>query len=510
MQTYPTLTDLGGQDLAMPSWRQRSLVWMVIVSAGALIIGRQIVSGGTSVRFTIAAVAMVALAIPALEHPRKAVTGLFILLPFLGMIRHMFLSNTGVTALDPMLLIPTAVTITILVALIMGGQMDFDGTLCSKLVFLLLVVGLIQVFNPGQGSILVGLTGVMINLIPITFFFIGRSIGDQQFTAKILRIVGAIGVLAALYGLKQLFFGFLGFEQDWLGKQGNYQAGTVGATVRPFSFFNNASEYAAYLQIAFVIVFATLLFRPQRSRLWWLAMSATIAYGGFLIGSRGFTVKVGFAIILLLAARAKNKLLAVGIVICLSAAVFTFSATTTSDETIQENKEGADQLIEQQLRALRDPFNPAQSTLPVHWNAAVRGVSYAIMHQQAGLGTGVTTRGASKFKGIQAGTEFDVGDAFLSLGIAGGFLYSLIIVVAITQAARVRKALPGPVWVGIWAVAFSSIGAWLNGGNYSIPPLIWFLLGASDGMYKALRKRGLLDARGRVPRERFVRPPFAS
>lgn len=485
--------------------RRVALLWIGLLGLGSLFIGRQVVIGGPMLRVTIAVVAMLVLAIPALQRPKAAVTALFVVLPFLGLIRRMFLPATGVSALDPLLLLTSAVAITILVALLLSRQLDFEGTATSKVVFLLLAVGLLQVFNPGQGSILVGLTGIMINLIPISFFFIARSIADQQMTARIVKIVAVVGSLAALYGLKQVFFGFAAVDR--LGDKA-YTAATVGDTSRPLSFFNNSSEYASYVHIAFVLVFAMLLFRPPGGkRLLPLIAAATIAYGGFLIGSRGFTVKVVVAIIVLLAARARNRILAAGVVVLLTSLVVGWAATNSSTSTIQEKEAGAAQLTEQQFRALADPFDRTKSTLPIHFEAAYQGIIFAVTDHPAGLGTGVATRGGAKFGGVQAGTEFDVSDGFLALGIPGGVLYVLAIFFGVRGASQVRRAMPGPVWIAVYAVALTSVGAWLVGGNYAITPLIWFLLGASDGMLKRLQQGRLLDTAVAQPRARV---PIAS
>jgi hypothetical protein len=488
--TYPTLVHEAPLVSRTPA-RRAAPIWLALIVLGSMFIGQQVATGGPMLRITIALVAMLVFVVPAFERPKAAVTGLFILLPFLGLVRRSFLPSTGVAALDPLLLITSAVAVTVLVALLLAGKLDFEGTTTSKCVFLLLCVGLLQVFNPGQGSLLVGFTGIMINLIPISFFFIARSISDQEMTARIVKIVTAIGVLAALYGLKQVFFGFSSI--DTIGQPG-YTAAQVGDTTRPFAFFTNSSEFAAYGIIAFCMVFAAFLFRPHGGRrLWPLLAAATITYAGFLTGSRGFTVKVGLAIIVLLALRARNRLLAAGIVIMLTSLVVGWAATSSSDDTIQEKKQGAEQLIEQQLRALRDPFDRSKSTLPIHWDSATQGVWYGITEHPAGMGTGVATRGGAKFKGIQAGTEFDVGDAFLALGIPGGILFICTIFFGIRGASRVRRAMPGPVWIAVYAMAIVSIGAWLVGGNYSVTPLIWFLIGAADGMEKRLSRRHLLE-----------------
>lgn len=476
--------------------RSNGVVWTALLVAGALFLGNQIVVGGPMIRVVTAIVVMLALAVPALEHPRKALTGLFIILPLMGMLRHAFLSSTGPAFLDPLLLITSAVSITIFISLTLNHEMDFAGTPASKLVFLFLVVGLIQVFNPNQGSLLVGLTGVMINLIPISFFFIARSVSDHAMTQRMMRIMMALGVLTALYGISQVFFGFRGFERNFIDS--GFTALTVGGTTRPFSTFNNPAEFASYLHLAFTASFAMLLFSPRGKRWMWLAASCVIVYAGFLTGSRGFTVKAGLAIIVLLAARAKHRSLAFGIIVMLVTAAVWWSASTTSDSRLEEKEAGAAVLVEQQLRALRDPFDPEKSTVPVHFNQFRDGITFAATKAPFGLGTGVATRGGAKFGGVQASTELDIGDVFLSLGVVGGGLYLLIIVVTITQASRVRRALPGPVWIAIWTAACTSIGAWVIGGNYAVVPLIWFMLGAADGAYKRLRTRGLMEPGGRA------------
>ncbi|HEX9713376.1 MAG TPA: hypothetical protein VGB52_12615 [Actinomycetota bacterium] len=481
--------------------RDSGAIWSMLLLGGALFLGWQIVKGGPMIRVVAAIVVILILAVPALEHPRKAVTGLFIVLPFLGMLRHMFLSSTGPAFLDPLLLITSAVSITVLISLILNKEMDFGGTPLSKVVFLLLAVGVLQIFNPEQGEgmsgLLVGLTGVMINLIPISFFFIARSISDLAMTHRIVRIVIAIGVLSGLYGISQVFFGFRGFERQFI--ESGFTALTVGGTTRPFSTFNNPAEFASYLHLAFTAAFAMLLFTPRGKRIWWLVAAVVITYAGFLTGSRGFTVKVGLAVIVLLAARAKNRAMAFGVIVILVTGVVWWSSSTTSDSTIQEKEAGASQLVEQQLRALRDPFDPAKSTVPVHFNQFKDGMVYAITERPFGQGTGVATRGGAKFEGTQASTELDIGDMFLSLGVIGGVLYLSAIGLTVVQAARVRRALPGPVWIAIWAMAVTSIGAWVIGGNYAVVPLIWFLIGASDGAYKRLRSRGLLEHGGALP-----------
>lgn len=483
------------QMLAAP---RRNMAWAGLLVAGGLVLGSQVATGGSMLRVVGALVVVGVLAIPAIDNPRRAILALFVFLPFLGVLRHLVqqaAGDPGATAKDPLLLITSAVAVLLFASLTLQRKMDFGGTGLSTLVFLLLVVGLIQVFNPQQGdnmpqALLVGVTGVMINLVPMSFFFIGRTLGDDETMAKVIRIVAIVGAIAAAYGLVQVFVGFRGFEKAWMAANG-YGALTVGSTTRPFSIFNNAAEYASYAHYAFVAAFAWLLFAPRSRRTLAAAAVVLVAYAGFLIGSRGYTVKVAIAIALLVAARARNRLLGTGLLILLLGAGILWSASTTTTERIQEQEQGAPQLIQQQVRALADPFDRAKSTLPVHFEQFREGITFAVTKRPFGLGTGAATRAGAKFGGVQAGTELDIGDAFLSLGILGGVLYLATIGVALVQATRVRRALGGPVWSAVWAIVLTSVGAWLNGGLYSVVVLVWFLIGALDG---AARRVGAGEA----------------
>jgi len=471
--------------------RNQGLVWLVFLCLGGVVLGSQVVSGGPMLRVVGALVIVGVLAIPAIDNPRRAILALFVLLPFLGMIRHIILLRAGQTALDPLLLVTSAVAVLIFASMVLQKTMDFGGTAMSAVVFMLLLVGILQVFNPQQAStypqaLLIGVTGVMINLVPISFFFIARTLSDDEMIAKVVRLVTILGAIAAVYGLVQVYVGFRGFEKSWMAENG-YGALTVGSTTRPFSIFNNAAEYAAYAHYAFVAGFAWLLFAPKGKRTLMLGLVCVVAYSGFLIGSRGYTVKVALAIALLIAVRARSRMIGMALLITLLGSAILWSASTTSTDKIQEKEPGAPQLIEQQVRALADPFDRHKSTLPVHWDQFREGITFAVTKRPLGLGTGVATRAGAKFGGVSAGTELDIGDSFLSLGILGGMLYIGTIVLGIVQATRTRKLLGGPTWMAAWAMILTSVGAWLNGGLYSVIVLTWFMLGAVDGAYKRAR-----------------------
>ena len=105
-----------------------------------------------------------------------------------------------------------------------------------------------------------------------------------------------------------------------------------------------------------------------------------------------------------------------------------------------------------------------------------------------GYGLGATTAAASRFSGNGISTETDFGNMFASLGFVGGIVYIVIVVrvlwalVSDWQRRRQRASL---MILGILLVTLAS---WLIAGQYSIPLLLWLLIGATDAMMREGKK----------------------
>ncbi len=464
------------------------MIWNSILLLGALFLGRQVVAGGPLLRIIAALALLAAFAIPAVERPQRAMVMLFAWLPFLGIVRRALVPATGFSALDPLLLVSSAIIILILATLILTGRSNMGGTVLSRMVFWLLLIGLLQVFNPGQGNLLVGLTGVMFVLVPMMCFFIGRSVADDRMIAGMQRVIIVAGIIAAAYGMYQVIVGFPGFEQAYLARAG-FGGLYVGSAIRPMSTFTNPLEYATYLNFAVMTTLAYLVYKKGISRYWLWGALGFMVYSGYLIGSRGFVVFAALGSIILLGARAKNAFVALLTVAVLFGGIVYWTSTRTSTVTkLDETASAQEQLKQRQIGALTDPFDPKKSTLGVHYKGVMEGLIYAFTEQPYGLGTGSTGRGSTKFGGNKSSsTELDISDATIAFGVIGGVMYMGIIAVAGIQLFRMRRMLPGPMWPAVLGMAIVSFGQWLNGGNYAVAPLIWFMLGAADNAYMKVR-----------------------
>ncbi len=465
-------------------------VFNAFLALGAYYLGKQVLAGGPMLRICAAGALAALLAIPAIRRPQMALLGLFVWLPFLGLVRRFFITSSGATALDPLLLISTLVTILIFVTLMISRRAVLGGTPLAKLVFFFLVIATLELFNPNQGNWLVALTGVMFIITPILMFMIARSIADEAFVRRVQWVVILTGVFAALWGLKQVFFGFAGFEKEWLSCC-SYGALKVHSTTRPFSTFSNAVEFSTYMGFAIVMCYSRVLYARGNTRLFFAGAMTIMAYAGFLVGSRGFVVGTLLAMVILTGLRARNRFFSVVIVLMLLGAAVMWTATQTSTTDSRDLAPGKDQLVNQQLTALKDPTDISKSTLPAHALHAWAGIASALRQHPVGLGTGAISRGGAKFGGNVAsyGTELDIGNSFVAFGLIGGLLYFGVVGMAFRQLYVLRRVTANPMWVAVLGMCILSIGQWQNGGAYAISSLLWFSLGASDGALRELREK---------------------
>jgi hypothetical protein len=480
--------------------------WTFVLISGGLFLGNQVTGGGPLLRVAFVLAVAVALIVPAIDQPQKAMHVLFCILPFLGLVRRLFVPVAGYSSFDPLLLLSSAVTLVIFITLILTKRANMSGTPLSGMVFFLLFIGVVQIFNPSQADgfkdvMLVGLTGVMFILIPVVCFFVGRSIADEKLITSIQRIILGVGVIAALYGLYQVLIGYPGFEQAYIAKAG-FGGLYVGGAIRPFSTFVNPLEYATYLGFAVSTAAAYFLYKRQMQKFWVLGALCLIGYSGYLIGSRGFIYGSGAAVLLIIGLKAKNPFMALLVTGLLVGGIVYWTSTTSGEGVKAADDTAAAQLGARNEIAIKDPFNEKSSTLKVHYRGVKAGLAFAFTERPFGLGTGAATRGGTKFgTGKSQSTELDISDATIAFGVIGGLLYIAIMIRTWFQLYMLRRYTNGPMWPAVAGMTIAAFGQWLNGGNYAVAPLIWFMIGASDLAYQRLRKNQALGEVAQLPGE---------
>ncbi len=392
-----------------------------------------------------------------------------------GAIKRYTLPLLGYATYDPFLLVGPVVVIMMFLPHIARRDIPRD-TPISKALFLLLAVMFLQILNPLQGGLTLGLTGAMFYIIPLLWFYVGRQLGTIPTVDSLLKGVVFVSVLGAGYGLYQQFFGFTEIEIQWLLITRNDSGLHLGGNIlRVFSFYSSFAEYVQFCSMGAGIALVYVL---RKNRLM-IAPLVFLVTAVVLSSSRGGLVGLLFQCCLVWAIFGKNPRswiprLALAAVIGIVAVTSGLQSvkTETLDDTTQV-------LLEHQKRGILAPLDRKQSSGGTHVRQIFNGL-WRSLRNPLGQGLGVTTIAAGKAGQQSEGSEFDISDIFISCGLVGGVAYVYIVFMSARTSAMLWHNGRNLVVLCIFALIVANIGTWLMGARYAGSMLIWFLIGSMD------------------------------
>lgn len=419
------------------------------------------------------------------SSPAVGISGMIAYLAIIGGARRWLMPLVGYAAMDPLLLVNAGVVGLFFATLLVKKQLPHD-TRSARLVLWLLGIMALQIVNPLQGSIAVGVAGCLFYMVPLLWFYVGRLYGTRPVQRSVLGVIVGVGMLAALYGLYQQWFGFSAGEIEWL-KMTNMGMGMgiTSSTLRVFSFFTSFAEYVAFVCIAAITCWAAFLRGNRFALVLFLFLLSAI----FLSSSRGGVVNTLFGIVLLWAIQGGT--VRVWLPRLVLATVIGVAGLFWSLQAIETASFGgpAEDLLGHQTQLL-DPFSKA-STGDDH--AALLGLGIMSgFKNPLGQGLGATTLASGKFGGSNVGTEVDISNLFTSLGAIGGIIYLLLMISTARTAVKqwlLLRDFPSLAVIGILAV---TLGQWLNGGHYAAAMTVWFLIGGLEWQQRKLIEQGRL------------------
>jgi hypothetical protein len=440
------------------------------------------------------------------QQPKQGLAFTVIYLSMLGGLRRWLMPALGWADQDPMLLLGPALALLYFVNVMLKRRVHRDSRL-SRLLLWLLAIMFLEVFNPLQGGIGVGLAGIIFSIVPVLWYYLGRDKGSEGVINALLATVVGLSLLAAAYGLYQTWFGFLPSEMDWIKlSSSRYNALYVTNSVfHAFSFFTSAQEYVQFIATGVVILWAAFL-RGMRIAIIpipFLAMA--IFYGG----SRGPIVVTLAICMALWAVQGRSwhfwmprlALAAVLAGIGLFSGLSRVQENSQASESAQTQDSRTQAIIDHQVNGLLDPNNSKTSTASSHVDMILLGIKEGFI-VPVGRGLGATSIAASKFESHAEGvgsTEIDFSDNFVGLGFAGGLIYLSIIGVVLALALRNWRETRTLNALAMLGVLLISIGQWDHGGLYSLSMLVWFFIGALDRADQKRRLAGIREARQTEP-----------
>jgi hypothetical protein len=405
---------------------------------------------------------------------QMALMGVLVYLVFLGDLRRLLIPWAGWSDMDPLLIVGPVFAIA-LCAYAFASQAAQADTPMARWVLALMGVMALQVFNPRQGGLLVGVAGALFYIVPLLWFWIGRSYATPAFMRTLLfKVIVALAGLAALMGLYHSFYGYLPYQQQWYDIAGYVALGAEGHKA-PISFFSSSIEYANFLLVAIVVLWAVVVKEKQYVLLFPIALFFVSV---FLMGSRGPIVKllVTFAILWAVMGRGVRTWVIRGAVaLCIGVAGLAWSlpqlGSVSSDARVQHR-------VDRQAKGLlgaTEEGSSASNHLGMMLHGYKRGFKNPL-----GEGLGATTKAAAKFGGSGASTEVDSSDVFVSTGLVGGVIYLIIVVLIILSTVRYWRRTRGTLPLALMGALAVLFFVWLRGGQYAVSSIVWLLVGALD------------------------------
>lgn len=404
--------------------------------------------------------------------PRYGIPLTLMVLASLAEVRRWLIPSSGYFANDPLIMAAPAVVICYFAVLAnkRGWQLE---TRVGQLILCLLSLMFLQIFNPAQGGLTVGVAGGLFYIIPLLWYYVGRAKATPLVVRWTLWAVPVVAVGAAALGLSQTWFGFSPSEQQWIDFSHYRQQ--VGSTMRPFSCFPSPAEYGQFLALGITLCWAACL---RRNLLAFVPIPFLMS-ALFLLGIRGFLVNSLFSAALLWSIQGKTLkswLPRTLFAACIGVAGLVWSLHQVQTVNFDPRVE---QLAMHQVDGLLDPGGTSTSTSGVHFDM-VQSFIVSGFTRPLGLGLGATTMAAGKYGGVGASSEVDISNLYVSLGFVGGLLYTYIVGYVFFMGFRLWLQTRDSQVLALLGVVVVSFGQWLNGGHYAGSMLAMFCVGALD------------------------------
>ena len=255
-----------------PSRSLRALALLLApLSALSSVMAFAITSGGDILRGMMLGGALWLMALPVLFSLEAGMLAILLFEPLRGFLRRAQFIFVEYTTNDPIHLVTPLITILAFTILLWQRRekLFIAQPLGVPVTMLGLVFGL-QIFNPFQGGLFVGLSGAMFILLPMAWFYFGQAM-NSHFMTTVMRLIVVMGLICSLHGVYQLVVGFPSFEQYWIAHTDHYESIQVGHVQRALATFNSAEEWGRYVQYGALMAFGFAVgAKLGRHRLAWL------------------------------------------------------------------------------------------------------------------------------------------------------------------------------------------------------------------------------------------------
>jgi hypothetical protein len=470
--------------------KRSPIVWLAPIQAVCAFTVLAAVSGGQILRGWILAALFALMALPLMTSVEGGLLAIVLFEPFRGLVRRAQFLVVDYSQFDPIHLLTPVVTMLALGRLLQSHRFQlFRGSPLAGPVSILAAIFILQIFNPLQGGIFVGLSGALLILVPVAWFYFGQAV-SERFIRNAFKLIVVSGMIASLYGIYQLVYGYPQFEQYWLDHVEFYNAVAVGHVTRSIATFTSAEEWGRYTVMGALIAFGFGAVATRRlQRLAWFVCGTGLSVVLLLTGQRTaiFGLILGFMVLVLLGARNIQGMAARLIILLTPMLLVAVLAKPPSADDMwsKGDTETVGTLLSHTERGTLQPAG--EESLYVRLKIWQHLATNVIPYRPLGAGLGAGSLSALKFSD---GPQLPNSDNFVlvlavACGIPGALLFVWILSRATLFALRASRRRPPSIGHGAISriagalmpmfVLNSIFG--LTFSIYAVAPIAWLLIG---------------------------------
>ena len=475
----------------LTGFRRSWLMWLGSLPALSAATALAVVSGGQVFRGLLLGGALWMMTLPLLSSLEAGMLAMMIFEPLRGFLRRAQFIVVEYTTTDPIHLVTPLVTVLAFTILLWKRREQIFVTKPLGLpVSILAACFFIQIFNPFQGGILVGMSGAFFILLPVAWFYFGRAM-KPVFLTIALRLIVVMGLVCSLHGAYQLIFGFPSFEQYWVSHTDHYESIAVGHIQRSLATFNSAEEWGRYVQFGALIAFGFAFGAKQLARrLGWVICLGGLGTVLIITGQRTaiFGLAVGIGVFILLGAenwvRVIKRAAMMGLPVLL---VLLIVKPPSEQEMWSKNKEDKfGTMISHTTRGTLQPTK--EGSLDERFR--IWGVLATKIIPARPFGTGISAGTVASARYADVTSELYPIDSFIAVILVGCSLPVALLFVGIllrTQWIGIRvfkQALPGTHEATVRRIAAAVISMLILNSIfgltfmiYSAAPIAWMVIG---------------------------------
>jgi len=221
---------------------------------------------------------------PIFKNPIIGLYAIFIIGPFIPFGRRLYYLVYGRPGLDPLIMLTDVLVATVCLGMFFELRNRFknqqtQATKYAGLIAAYIGYLVLRTFILNINHVSDSIAKLKYYAPSVLLFFIGIVLAKKFSHIKtIWRLTLAIGIAAALYGLKQLYFGYSLSEKIWFSSI-SFTTLFIKGIARPFSFFQAPAAFADYLVIGLIAIMLFMEWGKIKSKLLCVALIPLFIYG---------------------------------------------------------------------------------------------------------------------------------------------------------------------------------------------------------------------------------------